>query len=78
MRSTAGPQAVHVFVERQFARPDALHEASAGLAGAGPCLALHRVQVVETSVSENGERLMCHLIGPDVETVRRILSRYWP
>jgi len=64
------PLHVDVFVERSMRRwlqdvADGRHSGESAV-----CLQLYNVQFVERLVSENGDRVICHFLAPDAESVR--------
>jgi len=43
------------------------------MAAAVSCLDLHQVSFVDAEVSRLGDRVICHFLAPDIESVRRVM-----
>jgi len=39
------------------------------------CLDINRVRFVDATLSRSGDRVICHFLAPDIESVRRVIRR---
>ena len=63
-----------VIVERHPDRPMTAADATAIIEGGNDCRAVHRLTWHRSLLSADGQRMMCHLTSPDLESVRKVCS----
>ena len=64
---------MHVFVERSISGVGESERICRTIAESTPCLDLHQVRLVESCTVEAGDRIICHFLAPDAESVRQAL-----
>ncbi len=60
----------HVFVERTYRLPLTQRDVFALAEGGGECMLMHRVEWQESLLASDGQRMFCHFVAPDAESVR--------
>jgi len=78
MNGSFAAGAVHVFIDRRLEPGADPHAALGEQFASMPCLELHRIRHVESFLSDDAERVICHFLAPDAETMRRLLRRRLP
>lgn len=63
-----------VIVERSFDKPMTEREDPSTVEAIMMCMDLHNVLFVESFVSNERRRAICHFKAPDVESVRQVLA----
>ena len=65
----------HVIVERDFDEPMDAAQIAAMKMDSMSCLDAHRVRHLESFLSADGRRMICHFHAPDAESVRLVFRQ---
>ncbi len=66
---------LHAILEREFESPLTQEHLDAMSASSADCLNLFRIEWQESFLADDGRKMLCHFLSPDLESVRVLTRR---